>query len=347
MSINWNKEVKFKDVQKFFNQEIHIGEIDYHKCLQVSALIVAFGVIPAFTYGFVLNSLEDQRLSLMSEVSRFQAQLINVKQTGQLISDVTISGPQSYEATATSSVTFLTYTTVNATSGTLYYRLLDTDGKVMFLLGTTTFSFPTIKIGGMVFNKSFTMASTSVSILEKSGKNKFAVQVLHIPSGQYKTSSYIEINRYKAPNPVAYAGSDAVIIPSLSNLGESQTGLYKIAYRVTANDNDLYVSKGLSGVTFSRTSKSTITSWEPTPASIRAYPSGIAVQSLGDVYKIPKGQSVLFILTVINNTPKDSGLYGVQINNISLGKEQSSIQKYDTPDLKTQEINLSLGKLDL
>ena len=40
MSINWNKEVKWKDVQKFFNQEVHIGEIDYHKCLQVSALIV-------------------------------------------------------------------------------------------------------------------------------------------------------------------------------------------------------------------------------------------------------------------------------------------------------------------
>lgn len=133
MSIQWNKEVKMKDVKKFLNQEISLGEIDYHKCLQVSLMVVAFGIIPAFTYGTVLGTLEGQRIALMGEVSSLKAAVLSATNELNVISELKTS-KASYGANEPVTVSFnLALDPKIATTSNQYidFRLFDVKGKLI------------------------------------------------------------------------------------------------------------------------------------------------------------------------------------------------------------------------
>lgn len=133
MAINWNREVTGKDVKKFFNQEIKLGEINYSKCLQVSLLVFALGIVPAFTYGLVLGTLDEQRVALMGEVGSLKAQVIGSSKESQIIYEARANS-ELYASNTPISISFNSATS----TGVVKFDLLDGKSKLLQALGTTT-----------------------------------------------------------------------------------------------------------------------------------------------------------------------------------------------------------------
>ncbi len=187
MSIQWNKEVKMKDVAKFFNQEIHLGEVDYNKCLQVSTLIVAFGVIPSFTYGTVLGTLEAQREALVSEVLNLQAQVVS---TLPKVASTTVVHSASTDKTIYnlgSSTTVYFYNNVASTTNVVNLDLHLASGVfVQRIVSMIPYAGPnkhtfTISSSTLEKGSSFFVKATATKFGQSVSTNKFEVKKIVTP----------------------------------------------------------------------------------------------------------------------------------------------------------------------
>ncbi len=198
MSIQWNKEISVTDVAKFFNQEIDMKpveklfttEIDLNKCAQVAAMVAIFGVIPAFTYGTVLGTLEGQRVALLTDVTSLQAEvLMSAKSivsassagTSTIISNVRTDK----EVYAQGSTTLVSYSSATST-GTVRISLYDSKSNLIKDFGTTT-----SKLGINTFSL----------VVPSSSADLFTVRVTHLQSNRTATSNKFEIKKIAVVSP--------------------------------------------------------------------------------------------------------------------------------------------------
>ena len=316
MSIQWNKEVKMKDVKKFLNQEISLGEIDYHKCLQVSLMVVAFGIIPAFTYGTVLGTLEGQRVALMGEVSSLKAETISATRSsvppttpnGSTVGTSTVADVKTdktvYELGSTTTVYFSNSisTTTNIVSIDLYSNgaLVQRLATMNPYLGQNKFSF-----------------KVATSSLERG--NLFFVRVTPVKTGVGVDSNKFQINFIsKKPMTVSVIGKpSATVIPGYESgmgysVGGSDIGVYRFRLKITANDADRYVLTNKISSGFSTGLLGTIV---PGKAFVDIY----SFPNESDTeygYKISKGTDRFFDI-VITSIPFSKVQRGFNINAVN------------------------------
>jgi hypothetical protein len=310
MSINWNQEVKMKDVAKFFNQEIDLGDINYNKCLQVSALIVAFGVIPSFTYGTVLGSLDGQRVALMAEVSALQAEALTAAQSipkyNQVVYNAAVD-KASY--TVGSPVTVTYYNLVATTTNVVSIDLYSAQGSLVQKIATM------IPYAGP--NKySFNIAT---STLEKG--STFFIRVSTSLNGQNVNTNKFVVHKYAVdtrPVVVDFVSSSAYRSFTADADGEKDVGTFVISYKVSAGvDNDIYLRR--NGIVWATTTDST--TGKVLLATLTAKNS--SEKDTRDSYFIPKGVTRLFVTQVDLEATK-SGNAGITIKSIEWGHASPS-----------------------
>ncbi len=220
MAINWNREITGKDVKKFFNQEIKLGEINYSKCMQVSLLIFALGIVPAFTYGMVLGVLDEQRVALMGEVSALKAQVISS-------------------------------TSTLPRAATLYNATTD---KTVYTLGSTTLvnfynSYPasTTNIVSIDLYSSSTLVQRIASMSPRTGLNQVSFKVassslektnmFHVRVTATKYNQFAETNRFVVNKPLATTSVALVYTNTqiLNNeLNPNSSAEFTISFSVTS-----------------------------------------------------------------------------------------------------------------
>lgn len=335
MSIQWNKEVKMKDVKKFLNQEISLGEIDYHKCLQVSLMVVAFGIIPAFTYGTVLGTLEGQRIALMGEVSSLKAEVLSAKSSLASVSyfKARLSAASPVERTITTSNSIVTKDVVlgvveitssstkrvldrvtvlfadNAPVGTnQYYR------NIRLIGADKTYTPDKVAKGYAVF--------TDVSVASTGEWSQFILKTDVAPQNEFKngtvasTTFVVEQTKIVANKvfflqkggSVTNTSASYSLIDNGSNAINAATVNMKFTFNNTG-DRDLYVDNTTalslatsSTITTTAASKMSLAQFTPVPATIA-----------GDTrfaYAIPAGTSRVF--TVSGSMRNRTGVQGVQ-----------------------------------
>ncbi len=301
MAINWNREITGKDVKKFFNQEIKLGEINYSKCMQVSLLIFALGIVPAFTYGMVLGVLDEQRVALMGEVSSLKAQVISstssIPRSSMIYSAAT--DKTVYILGATTTVSF--YNSYPASTTNIFsIDLYASSTLVQRIMTMSPYQGP---------NKiSFKVATSS---LEKA--NTFHVRVTAIKFGQYADTNRFVVQKYAMdtrPVVVDFVSSSAYKSFSADADGEKDIGTFVISYKVTAGvDNDIYLRR--KGIAWATTTDST--TGKVILATLNAKDS--SAKDTQDSYFIPKGFTRSFVTQVDLQATK-SGYAGVTIKSI-------------------------------
>lgn len=237
MSIQWNKEVKMKDIAKFFNQEIKLGEVNYNKCLQVSTLIVAFGVIPSFTYGTVLGSLDAQREALMIEVNSLKAEMVTAAQSipkaSSLNFGVVYNATTDKTAyTAGSPVTVTYYNSISTTTSIISLDLYNTSGTLVQKLATMS---PYQGLNKYTFN-------VATSSLEKG--NTFFVRVNAIKFNQSVDTNKFEVKIPSTAPKVEFVSSSERIESNIDYMTADDEGVYKLTFDVWAESNPIYIELG-------------------------------------------------------------------------------------------------------
>lgn len=294
MAINWNREVTGKDVKKFFNQEIKLGEINYSKCLQVSLLVFALGIVPAFTYGLVLGTLDEQRVALMGEVESMKAEIISAKILKSASSSTIIYGASTdkkvYAAGSTTIVYFysaLPASTTNIMSVDLYSE------------NTLVQKIATLSPRQGLNEVSFKVASTSTTT-----SRAFKVRVTALQYNKaIETNTFTIVRGVKLePLTITSLGKpSATVIPgyvSNGNDGGSDIGVYRFRVKITANEADRYV---LTDKIASGFSMSVLGDTGPAKNHVNIY----SRPANGDTeygYKIEKGMSRYFDIVVISNS---------------------------------------------
>lgn len=309
MSIQWNKEVKMKDVAKFFNQEIHLGEVDYNKCLQVSTLIVAFGVIPSFTYGTVLGTLEAQREALVSEVLNLQAQVVSTIPRSASSTVVHSASTDKTIYALGSSTTVYFYNNVASTTNVVNLDLHLANGVfVQRIVSMIPYAGP---------NKhTFTISS---STLEKG--NSFFVKATATKFGQSVSTNKFEVQKYAVdtrPVVVNFVAASAYKSFTANADGEKDVGTFVIGYNVTAGvDNDIYLRR--KGIALATTTDST--TGKVILATLTAKDS--SAKDTNDSYFIAKGVTRTFVTKVDVEATKN-GYAGIAIKSFEWGHASPS-----------------------
>lgn len=336
MSIQWNKEISVADVAKFFNQEIDMKpveklfttEIDLNKCAQVAAMVAIFGVIPAFTYGTVLGTLEGQRVALLTDVTSLQAEVLmsarsivsaprsggggSTAGTSTIISSVR-TDKEVYTAGSPVQLTF--YSLVPASTTNIYQISLHTpNGALVHNLATMSpYQGPN--------RYNFTIAT---STLEKGG-DAFVVRVTATRYNQSADSNKFVVNRNQVRPRVTLVSSTAVIQDNVAENFSDDQGLYNIVFDVVAGDQPMFIKleeatrgamESTSGINYFITSAAQGNFTATTSGSVSSILTREAGGTVeGKYLKLNPGQQARLRLTVYFD-PSITNLYRMQLHSL-------------------------------
>ncbi|MBP9701806.1 MAG: hypothetical protein KBD47_02370 [Candidatus Pacebacteria bacterium] len=254
MSIQWNKEVTVTDVAKFFNQEIDMKpveklfatEIDLNKCAQVAAMVAIFGVIPAFTYGTVLGTLEGQRVALLTDVTSLQAEVMSAARsivppttvpggttagTSKIITSV-ITDKGVYTAGSPVQLTF--YSTLPASTTNIYQiSLYSASGALVQNLATMSpYQGPN--------RYNFTIATSTI---EKAGE-AFTVRVTATKYNQSVDSNRIFVKAVYSNPKIVFVVSSATQQMNVEDVASDDQGVYSVTFNVEAKEKPVFIKLG-------------------------------------------------------------------------------------------------------
>lgn len=371
MSIQWNKEVKMKDIAKFFNQEIDLGDINYNKCLQVSALIVAFGVIPSFTYGTVLGSLDGQRVALMAEVSALQAEVLAAAQsipqyaTAKFIS---ASNVLSFSADAEGQKdigTFKINYSLTANEGDMYLRRNSvawgtttdsTTGKMLAIAFESRKPLSSDTRDSFHIPKGYTREFTLTVDLEATINGYAAIEirsmkwgtttsatssdkVLYVNRKDFSTYRQLLRSNAKVVPPVqqvvSLVSTNARVETNIDNNTNDDEGVFQLKFNVTSPKEGYMRQDVLWG-----TSTGSTVSLGKVAKVITKDRSN--VKDTKDSFFFSEGETRSFLFTLIG-TPVKTGVVAVTLNGIKFGSGMYSnasdtVTQLDANKFKTQSI---------
>lgn len=309
MAINWNREITGKDVKKFFNQEIKLGEMDYSKCMQVSLLIFALGIVPAFTYGMVLGVLDEQRVALMSEVSSLKAQVISSTSSIPRL-------PMIYGAT-----TDKTVYTLGTTTLVRFYNSYPASTTNIFSIDLYSSSTLVQRIATMSPRAGLNQVSFKVATSSLEKTNAFHVRVTATKYGLFADTNKFTVQRYAVDTrPVIVdfvsSGANKSFVADVD--GDKDVGTFVINYKVTAGvDNDVYLRR--KGIAWATTTDSTTGK----ALSVTHTATNSSAKDTQDSYFIPKGFTRSFV-TRVDLEATRTGFAGVTIKSIEWGTTSPS-----------------------
>ena len=338
------------DVRKFLNQEVSLKplsdlmstKVDFNKCAQTVAVIAVFGVIPAFTYGTVLGTLDGQRIALMEEVSGLQAQVISSMPKSATTTVVHTASTDKTLYALGSSTTIYFHNNVASTTNVVTLDLYNASNGTMVQRIVSM-----IPYAGQ--NKhTFTAPS---SVIEKG--NAFFVRVTASKYGQYVDTNKFEIRESNDRGPiVSLIRVDQYMKSNLEDDLSDDLGVYNVEYEVMAWNRPVYIEIGAAtrgvienntGVNFLVKDGSNNATSTGVVSSTLTHVTGGVIQ--GTFVKLEPYASARFKMTVIFD-PAITNTYRVQLYSVNYSNTAvdattqvvlTPAEKYQTSSLLVQD----------